>query len=201
MKFLLKDLRVALVGFIVGIGVVAMSNAYGSAELVIILSVLTGLYLIAVLVYQISVGFPMLRFKKPSPPTIADNNAIKSLLEDTHSLYNNTGLFIQSCYTDSVKTSNGKRMDLDKEFKNYLKIFKGRMLDFPQELEVKINSFFNILLEYIRRGEIITNTPKTQERYSQQQKLLQDFSSDAPVLYSEIDVELRKLLNKNKNPT
>ena len=120
----------------------------------------------------------------------------QSLLDDTYSLYNNTGLFIQSCYNDSVKISGGKRMDLDKEFKNYLKVFKGKMIDFPQELEPKITRFYNSLLDYIKRGESIISLPKTREYYSKQQKLAQDFSEDAPVLYSKLEVELRKLLNK-----
>ena len=70
------------------------------------------------------------------------------------------------------------------------------MLDFPQELELKIRRFYDSLLEYITRGEIIISLLKTQESYNEQKKLLKDFSENAPVLYSEIDVELRKLLNK-----
>jgi len=134
----------------------------------------------------------------------ADNlsvKSLKSLLSDTHSLYNNTGLFIQACYNDRVKTSSGKRMDLDKEFKNYLKVFKGRMLELPQELEPKISSFVYILEDYAKRGEIIISLPKTPECYRRQKKLEQEFSNNAPVLYSEIEVELRKLLNKKTNPT
>ena len=129
------------------------------------------------------------------------STAIKSLLSDTHSLYNNTGLFIKSCYTDSVKTGGEKRINLDKEFKSYLKTFKGRMLELPQKLEPKISRFIYILEDYVKQGEIIISLPKTPECYSRQQKLEQDFSNNAPVLYSEIEVELRKILNKKTNPT
>lgn len=125
-----------------------------------------------------------------------DDSAIKSLLDNIYSLYNETGLFIKYCYTDDMKISGGKSTDLHKKFKNYLKAFKGKALDLPQELELKMLRFYDILFDYKQRGFFIVSAAKNLNGYNRQQKLEQDFSKEVPVLYSEIEVELRKLLSK-----
>ena len=130
------------------------------------------------------------------PTKATKSNAIKSLLEDTDFLYTETGLFIKCCYTNSVKTGGSKSFDLHKQFKKYKKVLKGQALHLPQEIELKMFRLFDILFEYKRKGDSIVSSTKIPNRYKDQQKLEQEFTNEVSSLYSEIEVELRKIFNK-----
>ncbi len=126
-----------------------------------------------------------------------DDSSIKSLLDDIYSLYNQTGLFIKYCYNDDANISGGKSANLHNKFENCLKAFKGKALYLPQELELKMSRFFDILFEYKRNAEVIASAAKAPDRYTDQQKLEQKFTNEVPVFYSEIEVELRKILGNS----
>jgi len=188
-----------LLSIIPGIGFVGTS--IGASEMLEQIHISTKIVFyigMALIVVPPIIFFLLLKHKKVSDSPI-NKTSIKSLLDDTYSLYNETGLFIKNCYTADAKISWGKLKDLNKKFESYLKAFKGKVLGIPQELEPKMLRFHDILFDFKRRGESLVSTAKTHDCYKRQQKLEHDFSGEAPVLYSELEVELRKLINRPPN--
>ncbi len=134
--------------------------------------------------------------KQPSTISLNQNTA-QFIIDDTYSLYNETGLFVKHCFVAAREVNWEKSAALNEKFDVYLKTIKGRLLALPQELEVKIFRFFDMLFDYKKGGDSIVSMAKTNECYSRQQELEQNFSNEASPLYSEIEVELRKLVNKS----
>ena len=137
--------------------------------------------------------------KKQDVPS--DREAIQSVIDDTYTLYNETGLLVKNCFLAAQEVSFGNSVDLHKKFDGYNKTIKGRLATVSQalELEVKVFRLFDILFEYKRGAEAIVSATKTDNRNRDQQKLEQKFTNEVVPLYSEIEVVLRRLINKSPN--
>ncbi|MCF7981745.1 MAG: hypothetical protein K9K86_07145 [Pseudomonadales bacterium] len=124
--------------------------------------------------------------------THSNKESIQSIVNDTYSLYNETGLFVKYCY---LEERGNRLVKLNDSFDSYLKNIKGKLALVPQELELKTLRLFDILSDYKRSAEIIYSATKTNNRYTDQQELEKKFANEVSPLYAEIEVELRKILN------
>jgi len=146
-----------------------------------------------------------LKNKKPikeQPPKQPINNFedSKTLFGKIATLYSQTGILIQNSFDIPIAVVGGESQSLHKDFQDFTKYMDTIILSIPQEIGVKIMSFFDLLFDYKKQADVMINSSKTKERYDQWLDLKQRHEKIVAPRYTELEVYFRNILNEN-NPT
>ena len=127
---------------------------------------------------------------------IKKNKKLENIFGEIAKLYNQTAIYIQESFNITTALDVNKGQSLHQAFENFIKYENSNKLSLPQELEVAIMSFFDLLHGYKRDADLIVNASKTNECYQRWLGLKQNFDSQVARSYSQLEVRFRKLLNK-----